>query len=153
MRPWCWRRGHRRSERTFSCEQRSNAGWLARGRFSVVSTHCSALSVSGSATSVSYQLPENAAEHVDEPPRASSIQRPRMPTCTQPKTVTVAAERLLGGNAPSSVNYEEMSRALPALIKEKTREHEDADVLTVYDVLYRSHSTHDAHPWKIVGST
>src|SRR5262249_29039177 len=32
--------------------------------------------------------------------------------------------------------------------EEQTRDHEQTDVLAVYDLLYRSHSTSDAHPWQ-----
>ena len=80
-------------------------------------------------------LSERATEHLDG----------------QSRVVTDAQDRLLGGSAPSSVKYEEMARTLSGLIKEKTREHEDADVLGIYDLLYRAHSTNDAHPWKVLG--
>lgn len=60
-------------------------------------------------------------------------------------------KEVLGSGAPSSVKFEQIARALPPLIKNQTAEHEDVDVLTIYNVLYRSHSTNDAHPWKVVG--
>jgi hypothetical protein len=44
-----------------------------------------------------------------------------------------------------------MARALPPLIKEHTIDHEDVDMLALYNVLYRAHSTNDAHPWKPLG--
>lgn len=62
------------------------------------------------------------------------------------------ANRVLGTNVPSSVKYTEIAKALPPLVKQQTRDHEDADFLAVYDVFYRSHSTYDAHPWKTIGS-
>lgn len=58
---------------------------------------------------------------------------------------------LLGTAAPSSVKFEQMARTLPPLIKEQTAEHEEVDMLATYNLLYRSHSTNDAHPWKPVG--
>jgi len=69
----------------------------------------------------------------------------------QQTTVSDLSEKLLGTDAPSSVKYEEMARVLPSHIKEQTPDHEEVDVLAVYDLLYRSHSTYDAHPWKVIG--
>ena len=80
-------------------------------------------------------LPERAAQHLDG----------------QSQVVADAQDRLLGGSAPASVKYEEMAKTLSGLIKERTRDHEDADVLAIYDLLYRAHSTNDAHPWKVLG--
>jgi hypothetical protein len=60
-------------------------------------------------------------------------------------------DELLGSGAPSSVKYEQMSRTLPPLIKQQTPEHEEVDMLGVYNLIYRSHSTNDAHPWKPIG--
>lgn len=71
---------------------------------------------------------------------------------TDQKAVVVEAQdRLLGGDEPSSVKYEQMSKDLPALIKAQTRDKEDADVLEIYNSVYRIHSTNDAHPWKPIG--
>ena len=69
----------------------------------------------------------------------------------QRAVVTEAQDRLLGGAAPSSVKYEQMATDLAPLIKAQTREHEDADVLAIYSIMYRAHSTNDAHPWKPLG--
>jgi hypothetical protein len=80
-------------------------------------------------------LPEEAAQHLD----------------TQHEILSGVQGRLLGGNAPSSVKYEDMAKELGDRITEQTREHEDADVLALYNLLYRAHSTNDAHPWKPVG--
>jgi hypothetical protein len=77
-------------------------------------------------------LPENVIAHLAD----------------QEQVVAEATKRLLGSAAPSSVKYREMARLLPDRIREQTLEHEDADVLAIYDMLYRAHSTNDAHPWK-----
>jgi hypothetical protein len=59
------------------------------------------------------------------------------------------ADELLGSGAPSSVKYDQMARALTPLVKERTGE--AADMSVVYNLLYRAHSTNDAHPWKVMG--
>jgi hypothetical protein len=62
-----------------------------------------------------------------------------------------AASNVLGGAQPLIVKYEQMAKVLSGWIKLHTRDHEDADVIAIYDLLYRAVSTFDAHPWKAVG--
>lgn len=69
----------------------------------------------------------------------------------QIETLKGVATRVLGTEAPSSVSYERIATALAPLVKAQTTDEEDADFLAIYDLLYRSHSTYDAHPWKIIG--
>jgi hypothetical protein len=69
----------------------------------------------------------------------------------QSAVIKDAQDQLLGGDAPTAVKFLQMATDLPPLIKAQTRDHEDADVVVIYDLLYRVHSTNDAHPWKPVG--
>ena len=69
----------------------------------------------------------------------------------QSAVIKDAEDHLLGGEAPTAVKFLQMAADLPPLIKAQTRDHEDADLVLIYDLLYRVHSTNDAHPWKPIG--
>lgn len=68
----------------------------------------------------------------------------------QKADIAALSKELLGTEVPSSVKYEQMAAALPRYIKHQTPDHEVVNVTEVYNLLYRSHSTYDAHPWKVI---
>lgn len=61
-----------------------------------------------------------------------------------------AREALLGGEAPAAFKFDQVARRLNTLILEATTE--GADVLAIYNMVYRSHSTNDAHPPKTMAT-
>lgn len=65
--------------------------------------------------------------------------------------LAVLALKLLGTEKPEGVDFQKIAQELQPLIKDQTPDHEEADISAAYDLLYRSHSTYDAHPWKVLG--
>jgi hypothetical protein len=67
--------------------------------------------------------------------------------------VIVAAQaRLLDGKEPSSLALDQVARRVVPLIVAATGEETEADaVLDAYNIVYRSHSTYDVHPPKVIG--
>jgi hypothetical protein len=57
---------------------------------------------------------------------------------------------LLAGVNPSSMSLEQIAIRLGPLILEATGE--QADLLAVYNLIYRTHSTYDAHPPKVIAT-
>jgi hypothetical protein len=56
------------------------------------------------------------------------------------------ASELLKGKQPSATNRDQVAARLGPLIDARFPADEPADVVTTYDLLYRSHSTMDVHP-------
>lgn len=64
-----------------------------------------------------------------------------------------ACDNMLGkGKRPRYVgNLSDLAKHMPPLIKAKLQEDDEPDLLQMYDLLYRTHSTFDAHPAKPMG--
>ena len=66
--------------------------------------------------------------------------------------IVEAQARLLDGKEPSSLALDQIARRVVALIVAATGEETEADaVLDAYNIVYRTHSTYDVHPPKVIG--